>query len=227
MKYKIAKISDKLGPIWGLVFMLVSIMFLYCLVIYGLDINISKEGRKKVLTAMFLNSTSDEKFYAVNDDYGFSVNTEEETPKYAVNYLGGYEREEIPYCFTCGYYRRGGSDIWILDPFFKDGIYYSSELQWHGSEFENEEAYPILNTKTNEFYWRKDLSELGPDATNESYRVTKEEVMAKYSTISFMGRSDMDCYKSFKSIYATYFLLLIWAIITLIVKRIRRKKPLA
>lgn len=225
MKKRIARFLRDVGSIWYLCFIVVTIMFLYCVVIYGFDINISKEDRRKAITSMFLNASSSEKYFAIDDKYGFLVDTEENDPKYAVSYFSSYEMAEFPYCFTCGFYASRGKDhIAVMRPFYKNGIYYSIEPQWCGDACDAEEAYPIFNSKNEDFHWSNDLSELGPDATDEKYRVKKGTIMSKYNSISFMGDDDLDCYSSFKSIYATYVLLIVWAMIALLIKRLRRRR---
>lgn len=76
--------SRLFGKFWALAFYLVSFLFLYILVIYGFDIQVS--GGRKALTSMITNADGSNEFYKIDDQYGFELR-EEEDGLYEVNHL--------------------------------------------------------------------------------------------------------------------------------------------
>jgi len=206
------------GSIWTFVFYLISILFVYSLIIYGFDISLSKGGRKNALISMVTNTHSDYAFYAIDDKYGFGIREEEEYEEFAVDEFSSYEAGSFPLCLTCGYYHTS-REVHIWDPYMYGSLIYSVD-----EPYEDEDGYAVFNMKSKELFYVDSLSEIAPDAADSTYKVTRDYVRANGDAISFSGPNDGDCIQTFISVFVIYGLLIVWAIPAFFIRKYRRTK---
>ena len=217
---KARDIFARLGYIWGLVFRIITVYYIYCIVIYSFDISISKGGRKNALVSMVTNSDSFIEYYAVDDLYGFTVDTEMNMIEHDVESVGSYETTMIPFCFTCGWYAPSDG-FHILQPYKKGDILYTIEASEWAEDGLPIGTYETFNMKTRKSGYVESLNEIGRNADDIKYRVTKEFVMSNYDEISYSGYDDEDCLFAFITAYIIYGILLIWGIFAIIFRRNR------
>lgn len=214
---------NRFGSIWFLSFWLVTVLFVYSLIIYGFDINVAKEGRKHALVAMVANSESHERFYKVDDEFGFLLDDRFDDTM-AVFTAGSYERSYFPFCLTCGWYTFD-QGFYIHDPHLKGTLLYSTEPneQSWGNENIPNGAFETYDMETHETAYVESLDEIDPNAASSEFIVRKSYVESNFEEISFSGGDDGDCIGMFIAVYAVYFLLLVWALISLLIRWIRIK----
>lgn len=206
------------GAIWTFVFYLISILFVYSLIIYGFDISLSKGGRKHALISMVTNTSSDYAFYAIDENYGFGIREEEEFEEFAVDEFSAYGPAEFPLCLTCGYYKKArGVQVW--GPYMYGSFIYSVN-----EPYEEDEGYEVFNMKSNEVFYVDSLTEIAPDAADPKYKVTRDYIRANGKAISFRGPSDYDCVSTFTAVFVMYGLLIFYAIPAFFIRRRMRRK---
>lgn len=211
--------SRLFGNFWALAFYLVTFLFLYCLVIYGFDIQVS--GGRKALTSMITNADGSNEFYKIDDQYGFELR-EEEDGLYEVESFNAYKTNGLPFCLTCGWNKRAGGEF-IYYPHVQGDLIYSI---YRSYDYEKQEDgdYPTFNLKTKQFGSVSDLKEISEDADDFKHRMDPAFVKKRGKLISYFGSTDYDCEEAFMSVYAVYVLLAIWAGIAYPILRRKRKK---
>jgi len=208
---------NKLSAIWTIVFVVASMYFLMCIVIFTFDISLSKSGRQHALLSLLSNKSSDHQFYKVNDKYGFSVDE-----GYSPSSFEAYEWNGIPFCLSCGW----NQEVWraasISNPYIQGDVLYSLDTTYWDNGTIPQGVHVTYNLAEEELGYVKSIEEISPDASDRRYRVSEEYVVENYSEISFSGMNDHDCEDAYLTGYVWFGVLLFWALLELI---FRRKKP--
>ena len=211
----------KQGPIWKLTFVVTTVFFLACVVVFTFDITLSKGGRKHALLAILSNKASTYHFYKVDDGVGFLVD-DDSTPKYEVDEFLAYETNTFPFCLTCGWNKQVRNGIRVPNPYrIGDLIFSPDTLHW-GTDLVPEGTFPTYDLSTGEASFVNSLSEIAPDADDVQYRLQLDDIVDTYDEISFSSMSDWDCEQGYQTAYIMYGLLLVWGLIALLIKRIRK-----
>ncbi len=213
------KYLKRLGAFWAYAFMLVTVLFIVSTIIYGFDIKSS--GTRKALTSQLKNSGKVNYFYRINDEFAFGVFTDRAPGEYDI-IVTSYMQNYVPFCYFCGYSTGDvDNDQGITQPYKQGNLLYDIEALTDDYMGLPMGAFATLDIDTGTFSRVMDLNEIGPDASEKKYRVTRNEVSANFDEISYSSADDEACMIAFGAGFLSYSILIIWGLLAILFRRIK------